>query len=124
MHFDVRQALVKVCEGDISKWNKGVYSVFWAERMMTRKRMGCSPFYMATGAIPLIPLDMVEVTYLQPAPTTTLTTMELIARRAIVLQKRPSDLEALHSKVHSARVVAAIHFEKKHLRTIENYAFE
>ena len=80
MHFDIRQALVNACEGDISKWNKGVYSVFWAERMTTRKRMGCSPFYAATGAIPLIPLDIVEATYLQLAPTTTLTTMELIAR--------------------------------------------
>ena len=79
---------------------------------------------MATGAIPLIPLDIVEVTYLQLAPTMTLTTMELIARRAIALQKWPSDLEALHSKVHSARIVAAIHFEKKHFRTIESYTFE
>ena len=123
-HFDIRQALVKACKGDISKWNKGVYLVFWAERMMTRKRMGCSPFYTATGAIPLIPLDIVEATYLQPTPTTMLTTMELIARQVIALQKRPSDLEALHSKVHSARIVAAIHFEKKHFQTIENYTFE
>ena len=82
--------------------------------MTTRKRMGCSPFYAATGAIPLIPLDIVEATYLQPAPTMTLTTTELIARQAIALQKRPSDLEALHSKVHSARIVVAIRFEKKH----------
>ena len=80
LHFNGRQALVKACEGDISKWSKGVYSVFWAERITTRKRMGCLPIYAATGAIPLIPLDIVEATYLQPAPTVTLTTMELIAR--------------------------------------------
>ena len=79
-HFDVRQALVKACDGDINKWNKGVYSVFGAERMMTRKRMRCSPFYVATGAIPLIPLDIMEATYLQLAPMMTLTTIELIAR--------------------------------------------
>jgi hypothetical protein len=47
LHFDVRQALVKACEGDINKWNRGTYSIFWAERMTTRKRMGCSLFYMA-----------------------------------------------------------------------------
>ena len=58
------------------------------------------------------------------SPTVTLTTMELIARQAIALQKQPSDLEALHSKVHSARIVAAICFEKKHFQMIENYAFE
>ena len=87
MHFNVRQVLVKACKGDISKWSKGVYLVFWTERMITRKRMGCSLFYMAMGAIPLIPLDIVEVTYLQPAPTMMLTTMELIARQVIALQK-------------------------------------
>ena len=90
LHFDVRQALVKACEGDISKWNKGVYSVFWAERMMTRKRMGCSPFYVAIGVIPIILLDIVEATYLQLAPTTMLTSTELIARQVIALQKQPS----------------------------------
>jgi hypothetical protein len=97
----MRQALVKACEGDIGKWNRGTYSVFWAERMMTRKRIGCLPFYAVMGTMPLIPLDIVEATYLQPPPESTLTTTELIARRAITLQKRPADLEELHSKVYS-----------------------
>ena len=79
-HFGVRQALVKACDRDISKWNKGAYSVFWAERMMTRRRMGCSPYYAATGATPLIPLDIMEATYLQLPPLSVLLTMDLIAR--------------------------------------------
>ena len=123
-HFDVRQALAKSCDGDINKWSKGAYSVFWAERMTTRKRMGCSPFYAATGAIPLIPLDIAEATYLQLPPESILTTTELIARRAVALQKRPEDLEELHSRVHAARITAAIRFEKQHFRTIMDYAFE
>jgi hypothetical protein len=65
-HFNVRQALVKACEGDINKWNRGAYYIFWVERMITRKRMGYLPFYVVMGVIPLIPLKIVEATYLQP----------------------------------------------------------
>ena len=79
-HFDVRQALVKACDRDISKWNRGAYSVFWAERMMTRRRMGCSPYCAAMGATPLIPLDIMEAIYLQPPALSVLSTTDLIAR--------------------------------------------
>ena len=78
-HFDVRQALVKAYDRDISKWNRGAYSVCWAERMMTRRRMGCLLYYAATGATPLIPLDITEPTYLQPPPLSVLSTTDLIA---------------------------------------------
>ena len=123
-HFDVRQALVKACDGDISKWNRGAYSVFWAEIMTTRRRMGCLPYYAATGATPLIPLDITEATYLQPPPLSVLSMMDLIARRAIALQKRPEQLEELQQQVHVSHLTAAIRFEKKHFRTIINYLFK
>ena len=79
-HFDVRQALVKACNGDISKWNRGAYSVFWAERMTTRRRMGCLQYYAVTGAMPLISLDITEATYLQLPPLSVLSMTDLIAQ--------------------------------------------
>lgn len=39
-HFDVRQALFKACDGVESKWSTVAYSVFWAERVTVRRRMG------------------------------------------------------------------------------------
>ena len=113
-HFDVRQALVKACDGDISKWNRGAYLVFWAERMTMRRRMSCLPYYAATGATPLIPLDITEATYLQPPPLSVLSMTDLIAQRAIALQKRPEQLEELQQQVHASCLTAAIRFEKKH----------
>jgi len=44
-HFDVRQALYKACDGEESKWSSVAYSVFWAERVTVRRRMGCSPYF-------------------------------------------------------------------------------
>jgi hypothetical protein len=122
-HFDVRQALFKAADGDQSKWSSVAYSVFWADRITVRKRMGCSPYFAATGTHPLLPFDITEATYLRPPPTSILSTTDLIARRAIALQKRREDLERLHSKVLQARLDAATRFEKEHTATIRDFDF-
>jgi hypothetical protein len=123
-HFDVRQALVKVADGIEAKWFHSLYSVFWAERITIRKRLGVSPYFIATGTHPLIPLDIVEATYLNPPPDSVLSATDLIARRARALQKRPEDLERIHSRVYAARRKAALRFEKAHSRTIRNFNFQ
>jgi len=86
--------------------------------------MGCSPYYATTGTYPLIPLDIIEATYLLPPPDSILSATDLIARRVIALQKCNSDLAHLHSTVYKARVKAAITFEKKHFRTIHDFDFK
>jgi hypothetical protein len=86
-HFDVQQALVKVADDIEVKWFHSLYSVFWAERITIRKRLGVLPYYITTGTHPLIPLDIVEVTYLNPPPNSILSVTDLIARHAQALQK-------------------------------------
>ena len=123
LHFDVRQSLFKAVEGDQKQWSQVTYPIFWAERITVRKRMGCSPYFASTGAHPLIPLDISEATYLQPAPHSILTTEDLIARRAIDLQKHTKDINRLYSNVYSKRRKAAVRFEKKHARMIRDFDF-
>jgi hypothetical protein len=84
-HFDVRQSLFKVVDGDQKRWSLGVYSVFWAERVTPHKRMGCSPYFTVTGAHPILPFDIAEATYLQLPPNSIMSTTNLISRRAITL---------------------------------------
>jgi hypothetical protein len=62
-HFDVRQSLYKAANGDSKRWSLSAHSVFWAERVTVRRRMGCSPYFAATGSHPIIPLDISEATY-------------------------------------------------------------
>ena len=123
-HFDVRQALYKACDGEENKWSSTAYSVFWAERVTVRRRMGCSPYFATTGAHPLLPFDIAEANYLLPPPDSVLSTTDLIARRAIALQKRRSQMAVLHDKVHSARLIAAQRFEKDHAASIQDYDFK
>ena len=122
-HFDVRQALFKACDGEESKWSSVAYSVFWAERVTIRRRMGCSPYFATTGAHPLLLFDISEANYLLPPPDSILSSTDLISRRAIALQKRRSHLADLRDKVHSARLEAARRFEKEHSASIKDFDF-
>jgi hypothetical protein len=123
-HFEVREAIFKACDGNQAKWSSTAHSVFWAERVTIRRRLGCSPYFAATGTHPLLPIDIAEANYLLPPPASTLSTTDLIARRAITLQKRPAQLAQLKDKVYTARLVAAARFEKDHAHTIKNYNFK
>ena len=86
--------------------------------------MGCSPYYATTGTHPLIPLDIIEATYLLFLPDSILSTTDFIACHVIALQKCNSDLAHLHSTVYKARVKAIITFEKKHFQTICDFDFK
>src|SRR5882672_4583312 len=99
-------------------------SVFWSERVTPRKRMGCSPYFAVTGTHPLLPFDIIEANYLAPPPDSLLSTTDLIARRAITLQKRQEDLARLRARVHDARNRAALRFEREHTATIRDYDFK
>jgi Integrase zinc binding domain/RNase H-like domain found in reverse transcriptase len=123
-HFDVRQALFKACDGDQSKWSSSAYSVFWAERVTVRRRMGCSPYFATTGTHPLLPFDIAEANYLLPPPDAVLSTTDLIVRRAIALQKRRPQLAELNARVYEARRQAAFIFEKEHAHSIRTYDFK
>ncbi|KAF7343686.1 DNA/RNA polymerase [Mycena sanguinolenta] len=123
-HFDVREGIFKAVDGDQSKWHTATYSVFWADRVTVRRCMGCSPYFAVTGTHPLLPLDISEATYLLPPPDSVLSTTDLIARRAVALQKRRDQLSQLHSDVYAARLRAAARFEIDHESTIRDYDFK
>jgi hypothetical protein len=123
-HFDVRQALFKASDGADGKWAQVAFSVFWSERVTPRRRMGCSPYFAVTGTHPLLPLDVVEANYLLPPPDSLMSTTDLIARRAVALQKRQEDLARLRERVHHARNHAAIRFEREHSATIRDFDFK
>ncbi|KAI0037838.1 hypothetical protein FA95DRAFT_1506433 [Auriscalpium vulgare] len=86
--------------------------------------MGCSPYFVATGTQALMPLDIVEATYLLPPPDSIISTTDLIARRAVALQKRRTQLRTLHSKVFDKRRNDALIFERDHEASIKNYGFQ
>jgi hypothetical protein len=124
LHFDIRQAMFKAADGDQNKWSQVAYSVFWSECITIKKHMGCSPFYTATGVHPILPFDIVKTNYLLPPPDSLLSTTDLVAQRAITLQKCADNLSQLCNRVHGHHNCTVIKFEKDHAATICDFDFK
>jgi hypothetical protein len=86
--------------------------------------MGVLPYFALTDTHSLIPLDIIEATYLSPPPTSILSTTDLIAQRAIELQKCREDLVRVTKRVYEARNRAAQTFERNHKATIWDFNFK
>jgi len=61
--------------------------VFWAERISIQKSTGFLPYRMAHGVDALLPFDLAEATYLAPPMKPNISTEDLVAMRAQMLQK-------------------------------------
>lgn len=123
-HWDVRQSLYKVTEGEPHKWYWYFDHVMWADRITVRKRLGCSPFFLLTGAEPVTPLDVQEATWLIEPPTGLLSTAELIAARARALAKHQAYVEEVMNKVSKEKQERVAEYEKAHKATIKNWNFQ
>jgi hypothetical protein len=124
LHFDVRQALFKAADGNQRHWAQVAHSVFWSECVTLRKHMGYSPYYAATSTHPILPFNIIEANYLLPPPDSLLATTDLIAQRAIALQKRAEDLTQLHDHVFKECNRAAARFEQDHAAIICDFSFK
>jgi hypothetical protein len=86
--------------------------------------MGCSPYFAITGAHPIFPFDIAKATYLQPPPTSIMSSTNLISHRATALQKCSTDVNALYSKVYQAQLKVARWFEQQHLHSLKDFDFQ
>src|ERR1700753_904170 len=93
-HLDTREVIIKACGYEnLKHWRLFLPHAAWSERITIRKRYGCSPYFMVTGTHPLIPLDIVEATYLIKPPDGIQTPEQEIADRAVALMKNNKKIE-------------------------------
>jgi hypothetical protein len=84
-HWDLRQMLYKAMDRDVKKWYWHLHHVTWANQITVWKGIGCSPYFMVTGAHPTIPLDIVEATWLVKYSEKLIKTSELVGLRVAAL---------------------------------------
>jgi hypothetical protein len=124
-HRDVREAIIKTCEGDETHWSQVVHSVLWAECITIQKAMGLSPYFMMHGVEPIFPFDLAEAMFLVPLERRgALTTTKLIAWRAHQLQKHTEDLEAIRERVVAACFKSIREFERHFRANIKSHDFQ
>ena len=123
-HWDVRQMLYKATGGNPSKWFWFFHHVMWADRVSVRKGLGCSPFFMVTGAHPILPLDIQEATWLVDLPGRVLTTVELIAYRAQALAKHRQHVIDMRKRIDQGKRDWLVRYERDNKATIKDLDFK
>jgi hypothetical protein len=123
-HWDVRQMLWKATGGNPAKWFWFFFHILWADRITIRKYFGCSPFFMTTGAHPILPLDIQEATWLVELPDRVLSTAELIGYRAQALAKHRQHVEDMRKRVDARKREWLLKYEKENRHTIKDLNFQ
>ncbi len=123
-HWDLRQSLYKATGGDTRKWWWFLPQTIWADRITTRRGLGCTPYFAATGAHPTLPLDIEEATWLVEYPDTIISTAELIGLRAKALAKHIQHVEEMRDRVSAEKLAAARRYEMIHEHTIKDFDFK
>ena len=123
-HQMIHDSLVKACDGDTSKWPAAAPFVFWANRAMTCKSTGLSPFFMAHGIEPILPFNIILTTFLIPNLTKPLTTDELIVIRMRQLKKCQDDLAVIQDRILKSQHASTRQFKWKFKNTIQHTMFK
>src|SRR5271163_1918395 len=123
-HWDIRQMLYKVTDGNPAKWFWFFLFILWADRVTVRKRFGCSPFFMVTGAHPILPLDIEEATWLVELPGRILSTAELMGFRARALAKHNQHMAQMRQKISEDKIDWLRKYEKENQHTIKDLNFK
>lgn len=124
-HWDIRQMLYKATGAENTKqWFWFLHAVLWADRVSVRKRLGCSPYFMLTGAHPILPLDAQEATWLVDPPIGIMSDEELIGMRARALAKHRIHVEQMRSRIDKAKLKRLQAYEKDFEAVIKDYKFQ
>ena len=122
-HFTLRETLVKMCEGNLSRWPKLLRAAMFADRITTRRATGFSPYYLLHGVHPVLPCDLAEVTFMVPHFQEPMTDEELLAARIRQIIKMPEDVARAREVLHKSRFQSAQKFEEKFGRRIRRVAY-
>ena len=123
-HWDIRQMLYKATGPENTKqWYWFLHAVLWADRVSVRRRLGCSPYFMLTGAHPILPLDAQEATWLADPPIGVISEEELIGMRARALAKHRIHVEQMKERIDKDKLKRLQAYEKDFEAVIKDYKF-
>jgi len=123
-HWDIRQMLYKATgAANVNKWYWFLNSVLWADRVSIRKRTGCSPYFMVTGAHPILPLDAVKATWLVKPPSGVMTEIELIGSHARALAKHSTHIAEMRRCIDKEKIKCLEVYLRDYKAVIKDFVF-
>jgi hypothetical protein len=112
-HFILREAIIKACKGDTSKWPEKVAAAVFADRITISRVTGFSPYELLHATQPLLPLDLVEATFLVENIRAGISTSDLLVLRMRQLHKHPEDVNRAARILKKARFASKLQFEQR-----------
>jgi len=122
-HFTLREALVKMCKGDLSKWPSLLPAALFADRITVRRATGFSPYYLLHGVHPTLPCDLAEATFMVPQKEN-LSDVELLTARIRQIAKMPEDLARARDTLIKSRFRSKEAFEKKFGQRVRRTSYQ
>src|SRR6201992_1144812 len=118
-HFNIREALVKLCKRDITQWPNMVAAACYADRITIRRSTGFSPFYLLHGVHPFLPCDLADATFMVTEFKPGMTDEELLAARTRQLLRMPQDVERARQTLKKSRIRSKKAFDTKYARRLQ-----
>ncbi len=112
-HFILREAIVKSCKGDFLQWPSKLAEAVFADRITISRVTGFSPYQLLHATEPLLPMDLIEATFLVENIRSGISTSELLAIRMRQLHKHPQDVERAAKILKKARFASKAQFEQR-----------
>ncbi len=86
--------------------------------------MGCSPFFAVTGGHLVLPLDVLEATWLVEYPRRIVEDWELRGLRAIVLQKHADKVKEMCRNMDATKRERTLQYAKMNANKIKEFKFK
>ncbi|PVF91238.1 hypothetical protein CPB86DRAFT_674501, partial [Serendipita vermifera] len=114
-HHPFRRTLLKSC-GPATRWSRYFYHALWVDRATVRRATGYSPFFLAHGYHPLLPVDAFHLTFAWNSRP--MSTKDLVIGRIKLLAEREKAEEEALENIRKSRWKYKERFEKENERTL------
>ena len=123
-HYNIREALIKLCDGNLSLWPLMVPAATYADRITVRRATGFSPYYLLHGTHPIMPGDLADATFLVTDYKPGMSSAELIQARTRQLLRLPQDIEKARQILSKSRFRSKKAFEKKFTQRLKTDPYQ
>jgi transposase InsO family protein len=126
-HFVLRESILKSCQTTgtpISRWPEKLAEAVFADRITISRVTGFSPYQLLHGTDPVLPLDLVEATFIAEGFHPKMTTSDLIVLRMRQLSKHPDDIARAARILKKARFNSKEQFERRFIHRLSRDTYQ
>ena len=123
-HYNIREALIKLSNGNLSQWPLMVPAAVYADRITVRRATGFSPYFLLHGTHPVMPGDLTDATFLVTTFKPGMSSTELLQARIRQLLRLPQDVVKARTILSKSRFRSKKAFERKFTKRLKTESYQ